>query len=68
LNWWKNASRNMFYHCWGILSLQQVWIYGCLMEPMMFKFLLLLSFLERTKNQNKLLLNYLKHQRLHYIH
>jgi hypothetical protein len=24
LNWWKNASRNMFYHCWGILSLQQV--------------------------------------------
>jgi hypothetical protein len=21
LNWWKNANRNMFYHCWGIIFL-----------------------------------------------
>jgi hypothetical protein len=37
LNWWKNASKNVFYHCWGIVSLQQeVLIYGCLIKLMMF--------------------------------
>jgi hypothetical protein len=61
LNWWKNASRNMFYHCWEIISFsQEVLIYGCLMEPMMF-LLLLLIFSKGIRNQNKLLLDHLKH-------
>jgi hypothetical protein len=41
---WKNANKNVFYHYWGIIPLQQqILIYGCLMEPMMF-FLLLFMF------------------------